>query len=123
MMPPGSGPGAGLIPCPACGNGVSSAAQACPRCGHPLQVAPAVQPSAYGPPGGYQVPQRAYAPPSAAGGNWLLANAGLLMMLVGGAGMFGGCVAGVNAGFVVGVGVWGVSFVLAVVGRVLQSSK
>lgn len=55
--------------------------------------------------------------------HWFLANAGLLMMLVGGAGMFGGCVAGVNAGFVAGATVWGVSFVLAVVGRVIQSSK
>lgn len=69
------------------------------------------------------MPQRAYAPPPGHRGNWFVANAGLLMMLVGGAGMFGGCVAGVNAGFVVGVGVWGVSFVFAVVGRVLQSSK
>ena len=115
-----------LIPCPACGNSVSSAAPACPRCGHPLQVAPVAQPPAYGPPGGYQVPQRAYAPVPGAqhtGGNWFIANAGLLMMLIGGAGMFGGCVVGVNAGFVAGVGVWGLSFVLAVVGRVVQSAK
>lgn len=71
------------------------------------------------------MPQRAYAPVPGAQhwGNWFLSNAGLLMMLVGGAGMFGGCVVGVTAGFAAGVGVWGLSFVLAVVGRVVQSAR
>lgn len=104
-----------LIPCPACGNGVSSAAQACPRCGHPLQVAPAVQPSAPGP----------YAPGQGArNAGARTSNLGLTVMLIGGLGMLGGCVYGCTTPNMVAGGTLGfVGFIFAVVGRAMMAAK